>query len=95
MRYAVSLLIILILVGCAKPYPVPSLHYHASFICLEELDAVYTDKQIKLLKEKKYLTLNGNILIVRYNHAKGVWDVYSRSATPDEYKAHKHEWYFD
>ena len=98
----IGIVILVLLIGCAMPpEPEPqfvgqylSLHGETFKTCyphLRELDRNYHSNYVK------YLTLNGKILMARYDEKKGAWQITMRQPSPNEveYYMSKGEWEFD
>ena len=98
----IAIVILVLLVGCAMP-PEPEPQFIGQYLSLDaetfktcypnlkELDRNYHSNYVK------YLTLNGKILMARYDEKKGAWQITMRQPSPNEveYYMSKGEWEFD
>ena len=98
----IAIVILVLLVGCAIP-PEPEPQFIGQYLSLDaetfktcypnlkELDRNYHSNYVK------YLTLNGRILMARYDEKKGAWQITMRQPSPNEveYYMSKGEWEFD
>ena len=98
----IAIVILVLLVGCAMP-PEPEPQFVGQYLSLagETFKADYPN--VKKLSQSyhgnyvKYLTLNGKILMARYDDKKGFWNITIRRPTSHEveYYMSKGEWEFD
>ena len=95
----IAIAILVFLVGCATPKPEPQFMGQYLSLTGEPFKTDYPD--IKELDRStygnyvKYLTLNGKILMARYNDKKGAWQITIRQPHPNELEQYKDEWHFD
>ena len=98
----IAIIILVLLTGCAMP-PEPEPQFVGQYLSLDDetfktcyptLKELGRDKHSNYVK---YLTLNGKIVIARYDDKKGVWNATIRQAHPKEVEFYmsKGEWEFD
>ena len=96
----IAIVILVLLVGCAMP-PEPEPQLIGQYLSLETFKTDYPHlKQLDRSQHSnyvKYLTLNGRILMARYDEKKGAWQITARQPSPNEveYYMSKGEWEFD
>ena len=97
----IAIVILVLLIGCAIP-PEPEPRFIGQYLSLDgEFKTDYPNvKELDRSKHGnyiKYLTLNGKILMARYEEKKGAWQITMRQPSPNEveYYMSKGEWEFD
>jgi hypothetical protein len=96
----IAIVILVLLVGCAMP-PEPEPQFIGQYLSLETFKTDYPNlKELGRSQHGnyvKYLTLNGKILMARYDDKKGFWNITIRQPTSHEveYYMSKGEWEFD
>ena len=94
----IAIAILILLVGCATPKPEPQFmgqylslkgNFQTDYPNIKELDRSIHSNSVK------YLTLDGKILMARYDDKKGVWKITARQPHPNELEQYKNEWTFD
>ena len=96
----IAIIILVLLIGCAMP-PKPEPRLIGQYLSLESFKTAYPD--LKELGRSyhsnyvKYLSLNGQIWMARYDDKKGAWNITVRPAHPKEVEFYmsKGEWEFD
>ena len=98
----IAIVILVLLVGCAMP-PEPEPQFIGQYLSLDAETFKTCYPNLKKLDRNyhsnyvKYLTLNGKILMARYDEKKGAWQITMRQPSPNEveYYMSKGEWEFD
>ena len=97
----IAIVILVLLMGCATP-PEPEPQFIGQYLSLDgEFKTDYPN--VKELGRSqhgnyvKYLTLNGKILMARYDEKKGAWQTTMGQPSPNEveYYMSRGEWEFD
>ena len=95
----IAIVLLMLHAGCATPQPEPRFMGQYLSLTGEPFKTAYPD--IKELDRSthsnyvKYLTLNGKILMARYDEKKGAWQITVRRPHPNELEQYKEEWHFD